>query len=82
MLVKFFFRNLEKYHSYCPQRRLPVPEYLDNVVIDGYFMTESADDVFKKGQQASAVTENAKRTLEKFYRSISSFPAVSLRSKS
>lgn len=63
------------------QKRLP-PRGMSNVVIDGYFMTESADDVFEKGQQASAATENAKRTLEKFYRSISSFPAVSLRSKS
>jgi len=33
------------------QKRLP-PRGMSNVVIDGYFMTESADDVFEKGQQA------------------------------
>jgi para-nitrobenzyl esterase len=33
------------------QKLLP-PRGMSNVVIDGYFMTESADDVFAKGQQA------------------------------
>ena len=33
------------------QRLLP-PRGMANVVLDGYFMTESADDVFEKGQQA------------------------------
>ena len=33
------------------QQLLP-PRGMSNVVIDGYFMTESADDVFEKGQQA------------------------------
>ncbi len=33
------------------QKLLP-PRGMSNVVIDGYFMTESADDVFEKGQQA------------------------------
>ena len=33
------------------QKLLP-PKGMANVVLDGYFMTESADDVFEKGQQA------------------------------
>ncbi len=33
------------------QKLLP-PRGMANVVLDGYFMTESADDVFEKGQQA------------------------------
>ena len=33
------------------QKLLP-PRGMSSVVIDGYFMTESADDVFEKGQQA------------------------------
>ena len=33
------------------QRLLP-PRGMSNVVLDGYFMAESADDVFEKGQQA------------------------------
>jgi len=33
------------------QNLLP-PTGMSNVVLDGYFMTESADDVFKKGEQA------------------------------
>ncbi len=33
------------------QKLLP-PKGMSNVVLDGYFMTESADDVFEKGQQA------------------------------
>ena len=33
------------------QKLLP-PKGMANVVLDGYFMTESADDVFEKGQQS------------------------------
>ena len=33
------------------QKLLP-PRGMSNVVLDGYFMTESADDVFEKGEQA------------------------------
>jgi para-nitrobenzyl esterase len=33
------------------QKMLP-PRGMANVVLDGYFMTESADDVFEKGEQA------------------------------
>ena len=33
-------------------QKLFPPRGMANVVLDGYFMTESADDVFKKGEQA------------------------------